>query len=98
MRTRHADRKLDRLECDGDCGVGFSAEIVTMYRKRMQFIRAAADERDYYALKSLHYEKLKGKRKHQRSMRLNKHFRLVLEIHDDPDGKTVVIISIEDYH
>lgn len=98
MRIRHADKKLDRLERDPEHGGGFSVEIVTMYRKRMQFIRAAADERDFYAMKSLHYEKLKGKRKHQRSMRLNKQFRLVLEIHHDPDGKTVAIISIEDYH
>jgi proteic killer suppression protein len=45
----------------------------------MQYIRAASDERDFYALKSLHYEKLHGKRSHQRSMRLNDQFRLILQ-------------------
>jgi toxin HigB-1 len=48
-------------------------------------------------LKSLHDERLKGNRKHQRSLRLNRQFRLVLELQQVPD-KTVVIVSIEDYH
>src|SRR5258706_15973107 len=98
MRVRHANGKLERLEHDEAYEAGFSGEIATMYRKRMQFIRAAVDERDFYALKSLRYEKLKGKRAHQRSMRLNKQFRLVIETRDQPDGKTIVILSIEDYH
>lgn len=48
-------------------------------------------------MKSLHYEKLKGKRSHQRSMRLNDQFRLIVEI-EEANGRTVVVISIEDYH
>lgn len=63
----------------------------------MQWIRAAPDERDFYRMKSLHYEKLKGKRSHQRSMRLNDQYRLILEI-EEIKGRTLVVISIEDYH
>jgi proteic killer suppression protein len=66
----------------------------------MQVIVAAPDERMFYTMKSLHFEKLEGKRSHQRSMRLNKQWRLILEIEEvkgDP-GNTVVVISIEDYH
>ena len=64
----------------------------------MQYIRNARSELAFYSMKSLHYEKLKGKRAQQRSMRLNDQFRLILELEEDKAGKTVVVISIEDYH
>jgi len=64
----------------------------------MQFIRAAADERDFYAMKSLHFEKLKGARDHQRSVRLNDQWRLVLEFEGKGQTKVVVVKEIEDYH
>jgi proteic killer suppression protein len=88
---------LERLETDEEYTAGFDAKLVRAYRKLMQLIRAAEDERAFYALKSLHYEKLKGDRQGQRSMRLNKPYRLVLTLEEN-DGKTVVILSIEDYH
>ena len=64
----------------------------------MQLIRAARDERDFYALKSLHYEKLKGQRSHLRSMRLNDQWRLILELERTPSRTIVVVKDIEDYH
>ena len=72
-------------------------EAAKAFRRRMQFIRAAVDERAFYAMKSLHYEKLKGDRSHERSMRLNDQWRLVLRI-ESTGERTVVIVSIEDYH
>jgi|SRR3954465_9048260 proteic killer suppression protein len=98
MRVRHADQKLERLETEVDYFAGFGREVVRGYRKVMAWIRDARDERDFYALKSLHFEKLKGKRSHQRSMRLNQQFRLVLQIEQIPGGNTAVILAIEDYH
>lgn len=64
----------------------------------MQIIRAAADEREFYNMKSLHYEKLRGNRAHQRSMRLNQQWRLILEFETAATGKIVVVMKIEDYH
>lgn len=64
----------------------------------MQAIRAAEDERTFYAMKSLHFEKLKGNRSHQHSMRLNDQWRLILEFECTNDGKVVLVIGIEDYH
>lgn len=98
MEVEFADDSLRRLETDGQYDAGFAREVVRAYRKRMQMIRAAPDERDFYALKSLHFEKLDGDRKHQHSMRLNKQWRLILELSKRKDGKVVVVISIEDYH
>ena len=98
MDVRFADDDLDRLETDDGFNAGFDAAVVRKYRKTMQLIRAAPDEQTFYQMKSLRYEKLKGKRSHQRSMRLNNQWRLILEIERQKDGKLVVIVSIEDYH
>ena len=96
MNVRHTDRKLERLEFELSFTAGFGHDVERAYRTRVQFIRAARDERDFYAMKSLHYEKLKGNRSHQRSMRLNKQSRLIVEI--EKLGPTAVIIAVEDYH
>ena len=98
MEVRFADKDLDKLETDPRFDAGYPQEVVRKFRLRMQLIRQAEDERDFYAMKSLHYEKLKGKRSHQRSMRLNQQWRLVLTIEQARDQKVVVVISIEDYH
>ncbi|MFH1747709.1 MAG: type II toxin-antitoxin system RelE/ParE family toxin [Planctomycetota bacterium] len=98
MEVRFNDGRLDRLETDADYDGGHSQAVVTAYRKRLQAIRAAVDERDFYAMKSLRFEKLKGKRAHQRSMRLNDQWRLILELEGSRQEKHVVIVAIEDYH
>jgi len=98
MDVRFANGDLDRLETDPDFNAGFDVAIVRKYRKTMQLIRAAPDERTFYQVKSLHYEKLKGKRSHQRSMRLNDQWRLIVEIEQGPAGNVVVVVNIEDYH
>src|SRR5437763_1392047 len=97
MKIRHADRLLQRLEIDPGYHGRWSREIVKAFRKRMQFLHAAADERDLYAMKSLHFEKLKGDRSHQRSLRLNDQWRLIVQIQERPE-RTIVVLAIEDYH
>ena len=98
MDVDFEDTSLKRLEVDPGFTAGYDAAIVKTFRKRIQLIRAAVDERAFYALKSLHYEKLKGDLDGQSSMRLNDQWRLLLRIQQDKNGKTVVIISIADYH
>ncbi len=98
MEVRFADVRLDRLETDAKYDAGFSQVIVSLYRRRMQQIRSALDERDFYQIKSLHFEKLKGNRSHQHSMRLNDQWRLILEFEGSAPRKIAVIIAIEDYH
>ena len=75
-----------------------SRAVVRAFRKRVQFIRAATDEREFYAMKSLHFEKLKGDRSHQRALRLNKQWRFILEIKKTGTRRVVVVVQIEDYH
>jgi proteic killer suppression protein len=98
MDVEFRDPALDRLETDASFSSGFSGAIVKAYRKRLQLIRAALDERSFYALKSLYFEKLKGDRSHQCSMRLNDQWRLILELHGVSPEKVIVVVAIEDYH
>ena len=98
MEVRFADARLDRLETDRKYDAGFSQAIVKAFRKRMQLIRSALDERVFYQLKSLHFEKMEGDRSHQHSMRLNDQWRLIIEFERSVPNKVVVVVSIEDYH
>ena len=98
MLVRFRDERPDRLETDASYDAGFSEAIVKAFRRRMQSIRAAMDERPFYTSRSLHFERLKGNRSHQYSMRLNDQWRLILEFEGDVPNKVVVVVSIEDYH
>lgn len=98
MDVRYEDSELERLESDPSFRGKWSQAVVKAFRKRMQAIRAATDERVFYRMKSFHFEKLKGARRHQYSMRLNDQFRLILAYAGKSPNKIVVVISIEDYH
>ncbi|HZW30292.1 MAG TPA: type II toxin-antitoxin system RelE/ParE family toxin [Isosphaeraceae bacterium] len=98
MRYRHANKTLRRIDEEPDFTSGFAANLVRAFRMRMQAIRAAANENDLRALKSLRFEKLKGDRKHQYSMRLNDQFRLIFQIEESDQGNIIIVLAIEDYH
>jgi len=98
MKIRYEDAKLERLANDPTFSNGLSDALVKAYRKRIQQINDAQDERDFYKWPSLHYEKLKGDRQGQRSMRLNKQWRLILRVEQDEDGLYTAIVEIVDYH
>jgi proteic killer suppression protein len=98
MRVRFADKALEALEIDLQRDGNYAPGIGQVFRKRMQMIRAAPDERVFRNLKSLHYEKLKGDRAHQRSMKLNDKWRLIVEPEEEGAARVIAIVAIEDYH
>jgi toxin HigB-1 len=98
MDVTFNDQSLDRLETDAAYSAGFSGGIVRAYRKAMQHIRAASDERTFYARRSYRFEKLKGGRDGQYSMRLNDQWRLIIELHGEAPRKVVHVVEIVDYH
>lgn len=98
MEVFFEDESLKRLEEDLAYDAGFERAIVRAYRMRLQLIRASQDERAFYHMKSLHFEKLKGALDGLHSMRLNKQWRLILKLRKEDSGKLVVVISISDYH
>src|SRR5690606_7440002 len=98
MDVEFSDDDLARLETDPGFNYGFGVPVVRGYRKVMRFIRAAKDERDFSAMRSFRFERLKGTRRHQHSLRINDQWRLIIKIKKSSSGNIVVIISITDYH
>jgi toxin HigB-1 len=98
MDVEFASAALDRLETDPSYTNNLSPAPVKAYRRRMQQIRAAVDERDFYAARGLRFEKLQGDRQHQHSIRLNDQFRLILELVGVGRAKRIRIVEIADYH
>lgn len=98
MKLSFRDDTLARLETDPGFTAGHQPGIVKAFRKRVNFIRQAQDERDLYAWTSLYFERLKKPRDHQHSIRLNDQWRLILEIEGKAPNKTIAIVAIEDYH
>jgi len=98
MEVRFEDgQQLEAVEAK-TAVTGLGEAIDKKFRERMKLIRAACDERDFYALKSLCFEKMKGDRETDHSMRLNKQWRLVVRFSGEAPEKIVLIRSIEDYH
>jgi toxin HigB-1 len=98
MDVAFKSESLDRLYTDPTYSGGFGGAVVKAYRRRMQQIRAATDERTFYAHRSLNFEKLQGSREGQYSMRLNDQWRLVIELRGESPSKTVYVVEIVDYH
>jgi len=98
VRFRFADAKLEEIYTTGRGGRRHSQQVIDSFLRAVATIDAARDERDLYAQKGLHFEKLKGDRKGQRSIRLNQQWRLILTIERDAGGALVWIIEIADYH
>ena len=98
MDVRHDDRRLDRVEFEKEYTAGLAPGVVKAFRKTMQAIRAAGDERDLRERRAARFEKLSAGRSHQYSIRLNDQYRLIIELEGEAPNKTVVVVGIEDYH
>ncbi|NJJ04432.1 type II toxin-antitoxin system RelE/ParE family toxin [Corynebacterium coyleae] len=99
VRIRFEDKILKRLAEDSSFQPKrWSSELVRAYRRKIQVLANASDERDLRALKSLRLEQLRGNRVGTSSIRLNKQFRLVIRFETDEDRRIVVVIEMVDYH
>jgi len=98
VEVEFADDDLERLYSDPSFSLGLSVALVRAYRKVVGLIHSVRDERDLRAIKSFHFEKLRGERSHQHSLRLNNQYRLIIELTGKGAAKIVIIIDIVDYH
>lgn len=98
MRVEFGNRDLERLETDPRFLMGLAPHLVRSYRKVINQIHAAPDERIFRNSRALNFERLQGQRQHQHSMRLNVQYRLIVELVGEGLDKIVMIIGIEDYH
>lgn len=97
MRIRFAHKRLEMLYTEEKGAAHYTRAVVDNFFEAVQYIQAALDERDLYQAKAFHYEKLHG-RAPERSLRLNKQWRLIVIPTDDAQGSIMEIVAIEDYH
>lgn len=99
MKIEYDDENLRRLAEEAGFGPKqWGRDLIVAYRKKIQILDSAADERDLRAMRSLNLEKLKGNRAGHYSIRLNDQFRLILKFRTEANGKVVVVIELVDYH
>ncbi len=102
MRFRFADQGLQDLYQDEDAAQWrkYPPAVMNGFFKTLQAVEEALNERDLRALRGLHLEQLQGTRgrRGEHSMRLNVQYRLIVTLEDQPEGRTIVIHAIEDYH
>lgn len=97
MEVEFSSETLKEMDGKPDFNGGYAAELARAFRKVIRFIRSADDERDFWAMRSLKFEKLKGLDR-QYSMRLNKQWRLLVEIKENKPKNIIVVVCIADYH
>ena len=98
MRIEYQDEVLRRLAEEIEFfPKGWSRDAIKAFRRKLQLIAAAKDERDIYALRSLRLEQLKGGLDGQSSIRLNDQFRLILRFKTEGD-RVAVLLELVDYH
>ncbi len=98
MDFEFSARKLERLYTEELGASKYPPQVIDAFFEVMAAVEAARDERDLRALKHLRFEKLKGQRKHQRSLALHGGFRLIVRLLEDDEGKVLAIDEIVDYH
>ena len=98
MEIIFRDRALYELATDKNARSTYPQAVEKKFRLRVQQIMSAVDERDFYKHAAMHFEKLKGDRSHQHSMRLNDQWRLIVEFESEAPNKRIAIVAIEDYH
>ena len=99
MRFEFEDDDLRKLYEERDFVLPrLGPDVTKAFRKKMGFLVSAASDSDFWNYRALHFEKLKGGRAGQHSIRLNHQWRLILRIENDSMGRLLIIVEIVDYH
>jgi toxin HigB-1 len=77
MEVEFRDKALALVETNRAPETRLPISVINSLRQKLVVLRAAPDERTLRNWKSLHYEKMDGD---ERSIRLNKQFRLIFTI------------------
>jgi proteic killer suppression protein len=91
MDVEFRDRTLSLVETDRAAEIPLPISVVNSLRHKLVVIRAAPDERTLRNWKSLHYEKME---KEERSIRLNKQFRLIFTLDTECKPNKMTILRV----
>src|SRR5271169_4731332 len=97
MDIEFRDKSLALIETARAAETKLPISVINSFRDKLVVLRAAPDERTLRNWKSLHYEKLKG-HEGERSIRLNKQWRVVFLIETECRPNKIKVLRIEDYH
>ena len=91
MEIEFRDKALALVETDRAAETRLPVSVINSLRQKLVVIRAAPDERTLRNWKSLHYEKMEDD---ERSIRLNKQFRLIFTLDTESKPNKMTIIKV----
>ena len=99
MRLRFEDDDLRRLHEERDFVLArLGPEVARAFRKKAAYLEEAESEIDLRRYKALHFEKLRGGRSGQHSIRLNRQWRLILQMETDAEGRLLIIVEVANHY
>ena len=72
----------------------YSKDIIKQFKKKMQILLSVESTDELKQFRSLNFEALKGDRKSEYSIRLNKQYRLLFNIEKEENGDFVIEILL----
>jgi toxin HigB-1 len=91
MEIDFRDKTLELVETDRAAETRLPLSVINSLRQKFVVLRAAPDERTLRNWKSLHYEKMEGD---ERSIRLNKQFRLIFLIDTACKPNKIIVLRV----
>ena len=98
LKVLFADQQLALIETDQAGCTQLPVGVIKSARRKLVVLRAAVDDRSLRNWKSLNYEKLKGNRSGQHSIRLNDQYRFYFRVDRETQPWTITILTLEDGH
>ena len=98
MKIQFQDTRLALIRTDRAFETKLPFGIIKSCRDKLVILEASPDERTLRNWKSLRYEKLKGDREGQRSIRINDQYRMIFTLDEFQAPPILNILEVRDYH
>lgn len=96
MRVFFHDKCYERLEIDASYEHGLPAQVVTVYRKRLQVLRAVRNEADLGAMSCLRFAGVDAHSGNKYAIHLNDEYRLIVELRMEANGNVLWIVGVRE--
>jgi len=98
MKIQFQDTRLALIRTDRAFETKLPFAVIKSCRDKLVVLEAAPDERTLRNWRSLRYEKLKGDRHGQRSIRINNQYRMIFTLDESQVPPILHILEVCDYH